>query len=301
MSDDPRSSNAHFLHEKSGLEAVLSAPLERPRAMDWVGTSTRLIVATADGELVEVDPVFGTRTLKEETHEPAELKVSPTGKHFAVVERGQRVVLFATGNGKAVAEHPCDLISDISMSWFRNKSELALVLCGNTLEGQKAWVLDADFKKARHFKLPRGAQLGPGKDGRLLMARVSPQGIDVVSFGKKLSPAKPTSHRLRFAPQGQLMGVANGGVTVWRGPGDPTHTVAMLDVTAAAVSPDGQRVDIGSRSGEVALASIDGPQLERGRPGKIGGHTTAVRSIRFGENRGNWVATIADRLRIWKY
>ena len=301
MSLDNVNSDAHFLHEKSGLEAVLSPPLERPRAMDWVGTTTKLVVATADGELFEVDPVFGTRTLKDRIEEPACLAVAPSGKRLAAVERGRKVVLHAVGNGRRVAELPCDLISDISMAWFRNKSELALVVCGRTIDGQKALVVDEDFKRSRAIKLPMGAQLGPSKDGKLLMARCTAAGIAVVGFGKKLPPGEPTSHRLRFAPQGQLMGVTTGGVTVWRGPTDPPHTVAMLDVTAAALSPDGQHLAIGSRNGQVALAEVDGDQLARGRPGKVGGHTAAVRSISFAVNRGNWVASIADRLRIWKY
>lgn len=294
-------SDAHFLHEKNGLEAVLSPPLERPRAMDWVGTTTRLIVATDDGELVEVDPVFGTRQLRGTVQDIAALVIAPNGKRMAIVERGQRIALHSVGNGERVAELACPLISDIAVAWFRNKGALALVACGNTIDGRRAFILDEEFTRSRVVKLPAGAVLGPGKEGRLLLARCSPTGLDVVPVGRKLAQTEATSHRLRFGPQGLILGVTAGGVTCWRGPKDPAHTVAMLDVTAAAVSPDGQRLALGTRNGQVAMAQVDGDQLERGRPGKVGGHSEAVRQMSFAINRGNWLATIADRLRIWKY
>ncbi len=294
-------SEAHFLHEKSGLEAVLSPPLERPRAMDWVGTSTRLIVATADGELIEVDPIFGTRTLADRVDDPALLAVAPHGKRMAILERCGRVALHAVGNGKRIAELPFQLVGDMSMAWFRTRGALALVVCGDTLKGRQALIVDEEFKRTKRARLPSGAVLGPGKEGRLLIARCSPTGLDVMPFGKAMEPMEPTSHRLRFGPQGQVIGMTNSGVTCWRGPRDSPHTVAMLDVTAAAVSPDGRQVAIGGRGGEVALAQVDGDQVARGRPGKVGGHTSAVRRIVFSFGRDNWLASSGERLQIWKY
>jgi hypothetical protein len=40
--------------------------------------------------------------------------------------------------------------------------------------------------------------------------------------------------------------------------------------------------------------------LERARPGKVGGHSSAVRAMAFSA-RGRWLATAADELRVWTF
>ena len=54
---------AHYLHERSGLEAVLRPPVKHPTALKWVPKREELIVATREGEIVTVDPVLGTRVI----------------------------------------------------------------------------------------------------------------------------------------------------------------------------------------------------------------------------------------------
>ena len=74
----------------------------------------------------------------------------------------------------------------------------------------------------------------------------------------------------------------------------------VYDVSAAAVDPAGEFVAVGTRTGDVAFADAAQGALERARPGKIGGHSTAVRAMAFAE-RARWLATASDDLRIWTW
>lgn len=295
----PNERDAHFLHEKSAFEAVLSPPIDKPRAITWIGRSTKLLCATEAGELIEVDPVFGTRTLSAHVNDPATLSVSPSGKRVVVVERGRGVTLFAP-SGERIKTIRCELLSDIQLCWFtRADGKGALAVAGDTLDGRKALLIEKDFSRHRVARIPLKTSLGAGKGGKLLAARSCTDGLDVVNFGKPMRNAIPSSHRLRFGPGGVLLGMADGGVTIWRSR-KQSNTVMVYDVTAAAVSEDGQMVAVGTREGDVAFCNIDGDIVARAHPDRVGGHSESVREMTF-SRKGRWLATSADSLWLWRY
>lgn len=296
-----RAENAHFLHEKKGLTGVLSPPIERPRALAWIGRTERLLVATEAGELVEVDPVMGTRVLGESTHDPAALAVSPDGQHFAVVERARGVAVHRCSDGERLASVSLPLLSDIAVCWFElGENHYGVAVAGDDLDGRRAVIMTPDLGRRRIAKVPRRTAIGAGRKLGLLYARVTAEGLHVASFGQPLPPGDPSKHRLRIADGGVIVGVAEGGVTIWRGPSVPPVTIMVYDVSAAALGVDGTRVAVGTRSGEVAFCPVEGGSLMRARPGKVGGHSSAVRAIAF-SRRGRWLATAAEELRIWTW
>jgi hypothetical protein len=84
---------AHYLHEKSGLEAVLRPPVKHPTALMWVPKREELIVATRDGELVTVDPVLGTRVIVDNIGETAVLDIHQDRKRFLIMSRQGRYMI----------------------------------------------------------------------------------------------------------------------------------------------------------------------------------------------------------------
>jgi hypothetical protein len=290
--------DAHFLHEKAPLEAVLCAPLERPRALTWVGRQSKLIVATAEGELHEVDPIFGTRKLGGMVRDPAALSSSYSGKRIVVVERGHGVGLHkASGERRAFVKLP--LLSDISVAWFtRAGGKAGVAVVGQTLDGRRGLVLDADFANHKMVKLPDQTVLGPGQQGRLVAARCNTDGLTVAPFGKGLRRGECTHHRLRFA-SGVLIGIADGGVTVWRSRSRVT-TVKGYETTAAALSEDRSVIAIGTREGDVGFCALDDGTVKRAKPPKVGGHESAVRQLFFAR-RGRWLASVGEELWLWRY
>lgn len=297
--DMPEERDAHFLHEKSAFEPVLSPPIDKPRAITWIGRTTKLLAATEAGEIIEIDPVFGTRKLKTHVNDPARISVSPSGKRLVVVERGRGVTLMAP-TGERIKTIRCELLSHIQLSWFtRSDGKGALAVVGDTLDGRKALLIEKDFSRHRVARVPAQTTLGAGKGGRLLAARSCTDGLDVVSFGKPMRKGIPSSHRLRFGTGGVLLGMADGGVTIWRNK-KQSNTVMVYDVTAAAVSEDGHLVAVGTREGDVAFCNIDGDIVGRAHPDRVGGHTGSVREMAF-SRKARWLATSADSLWLWRY
>ncbi|HJN76472.1 MAG TPA: hypothetical protein QGF58_21265 [Myxococcota bacterium] len=296
--DMPKERDAHFLHEKSAFEPVLCPPIDRPRAITWIGKTAKLLCATEVGEIVEIDPVFGTRTLDTHVNDPALISVSPSGKRVVVVERGRGVTLLAP-TGDRIKSIRCELLSDIQLAWFtRTDGRGALAVVGDTLDGRKALLIEKDFSRHRTARIPQQTTVGAGRGGKLLAARCCTDGLDVVSFGKPMKKSIPSRHRLRFGGGGVLLGMAEGGVTIWRNH-KQSNTVMVYDVTAAAVSDNGM-VAIGTREGDVAFCNIDGDIVGRAHPDRVGGHTGAVREMAFSK-KARWLATSADSLWLWRY
>lgn len=292
------SHEAHFLHEKAPLEPVLCPPLERPRGITWIGRQTKLMVATADGQLHEIDPIFGTRKLKGLVADPAVLSSSVSGKRIVAVERARGVVLLKP-NGERRSFVKLPLLSDISVAWFtRAGGKAGVAVVGETLDGRRGLVLDADFASHKVVKLPPQTVLGPGQGGRLVAARCNTDGLTVAPFGKSLKRGEATHHRLRFA-SGVLMGIADGGVTVWRSRSRVT-TVRGFETTAAALSPDRSVIAMGTREGDVGFCALDEGTVKRAKPPKVGGHESAVREMVF-SRKGRWLASAGEELWLWKY
>ncbi|MEY3210209.1 MAG: hypothetical protein RIT28_690 [Pseudomonadota bacterium] len=292
--------DAHYLHERKGLSAVLSPALERPRALSWIGTQERLLVATEEGELIEVDVVFGSRTLPHTVEDPAEMSCSPDGQKVVVVERAKNISLRRTSDGQKIAELHFPLLSDITITWFKRGEGWGVAVAGDDLEGRKVVLLPDDFSKHKVAKIPPRAAIGVDALGALQYGRVTQAGVSIVSFGKPLAVGAPSRHRLRFGGGGLLMGMAEGGVTLWPSVDRPPRTIIAYDVSAATLDTKGEQVAVGTRTGDVSLSSASTGALERARPGKVGGHSSAVRAMAFSA-RGRWLATAADELRVWTF
>lgn len=286
----------HYLHEHSGLEAVVSPPVDGVLAAAWHPRREELVVADRDGQLSLVDPVMGTRVIADDLPEAGAIAISRDGERVAVLGRGAPLVVRPLGAGDAHFSVPLALLSDLWVGFFNG----GVAVVGQGLEGRELRVFDMAGRPRANAQVPPGVVVGLDADGRLLMGRVTSTGPEVLHIGRgRLSRRKPTSHRLRFGQAGLLFGVAEGGVTVWPR-GAPPLTVRMFGVSAAAVSRDGQLLALGTRDGEVALAGLDSGALDRGRPGRTGGHDQPVRSLSF-SCRGRWLASVGDRTWLWSY
>ena len=78
----------HYLHERTGIAAVVSPPVDLVTALGWHPRREELVVATRDGRLVSVDPVLGTRELAGDLPEAGVLAVSPDGEQVGDPESG---------------------------------------------------------------------------------------------------------------------------------------------------------------------------------------------------------------------
>lgn len=292
-------SDPHFLHTQKALQAVLQPPIDGARALTWLGSKELLLVATSDGQLIEVDPVYGTRKLSGAVTDPACLSSSPDGKHVIVVERGQGVAVHETRRGERQAEFEIPLLSDVAVNWLpRPGGQLGFVVTGQTLDGRVALISELTLGRRKRVRLPKQTVIGLGANGQVVSARMYSDGLRTVAFGKPLPKGEVSAHRLRYAGPGLLLGLAEGGLTVWKGA--ESQTIMSFEITAGAVHHSGEVVALGTRSGDVAFAALHDGTVKRARPGKVSGHEGPVQQICF-SRAGPWIASSAKGVRLWRW
>jgi len=288
--------DAHYLHERREIEPLVSPPIEEARVLEWLPDREELVVGAASGYLARVDPIMGTQILAEGLGEPGALAASPDGQRLAVLVRGVGLDVRDTATGACLFKVMEPLIADLWVGFWQQ----GVAFSGGGLEGRHVIVTDRYGVVRARAKLPEGAVVGVGKSGGLLVGRVSDQGAEVVPLGKPLSRRNPTSHRLRFNANGVLYGIAEGGVTVWPSPRHPSVTVRVHGATAAALSPVGGKLAIGTRNGGVTVTEVMADAPQRCHPGQTEGHEKPVQAIAF-SNKGRWIATAGEVCWLWGY
>ncbi|MCB9777247.1 MAG: hypothetical protein H6742_01620 [Alphaproteobacteria bacterium] len=286
----------HYRHDRSGLQAVVSPPVDDVCAVAWHPRREELVVAGRAGTLALFDPVMGTRTLADDLPEAGAVAVDGTGERVAILGRGGPLELRTLPGADRIARVEVGLVSSLWVAWWRN----GVVVTGKGLDGARILVLDEQGRRRAAGALPDGVVAGVDADGRIVLGRVTSGGPEIHPLGKgRFDRRAPTSHRLRFTGQGRLLGVAEGGVTVWE-PDGSSLTVRSFGITSAALSRDEQTVAIGTRDGGVGLAGLQAGSVDRAHPDKTGGHELAVRSVGF-SRRGRWLASVGDRLWLWSW
>lgn len=287
----------HYLHERRALEALVSPPVDQASALAWHPRREEMVVASRSGALWSVDPVMGTRCLADDLPEAGALCVAPEGDRVAVLGRGDGLQVRAWPGGERLCEAALPLLGDLQIGFWRG----GIFAAGQGMERRELFVLDDRGRRKARGELPPGVVVGLDAERRICLGRVGSQGPEILRLGEgRFRPQEPTSHRLRFAGPGTLLGVAEGGVTVWA-PDSPPLTVRAFGVSAAALSPQGTHLALGTREGGVALAGLEGNSpLSRAHPGRTGGHEQAVRALQF-SLRGRWLASLAERIWLWSW
>lgn len=290
---------AHYLHERSGLEAVLRPPVKYPTALAWIPKREELVVTTREGQVISVDPVLGTRIIAEEIGEGAVLSLKDDRKHYLVMNRQGRWII-GTLKGEILLRGKHDFLG--AMSGFF-AGEYA-VMMGDTGDGKRTLQIFKGEKRVANVRLPARVTATLSEKGNLLLCRSTHAGLEVVplsamkkgkSFQKGL---ESTIHRLR--PSGaHILGFTSTGIVLWGQKGGQPRSMRLPDLTAGDISKGGKYLGLGTRNGAVALARIDNLE-KRIRPDLVRAFNSPVTSVAF-STRGRWLATGAEGLRIWSW
>lgn len=287
---------AHYLHERQGLEAVLRPPVPDPTALAWIPKRAELLVGTKAGEIHSVDPVLGTRLLYSDVGEPAAMQVHDDRERLIILSRDGRWMQ-RTLRGKTIGEGAHGMIANISCFWFGDFA----VVTGDHVDHRLLLAIKDGEVKTR-AKLPKGVSAFLHPEGRPLLARSMPMGLQVIPFGKGSSFPKSegevTGHALRVSGH-FVMGMTKTGVAIWTHTGGQPQSMRMPEVTAAAISADGRFMGLGTRTGAVALAALDSPE-KRARPDLVKAFEGSVTAAEFA-TRGRWLATAAERVQLWTW
>lgn len=285
---DP-AADPHFLHGARTLEALVSPPIDNPRALAWL-SGDALLIASKDGAIHHVEPAFGTRVLFHAAPDPAVLAASRD--RITLLSRLGQLQVW-TQDGALVWEAATGLLASLHVQVWRG----GVAVVGDDEEHRRVIVYDDRGELRARARVPARTALGVDEDGGLILARSTESGLSIQPFGVPLVPGRATAHHLRVSV-GSVVGVATGGATIWHGGGAPVN-VKLLDVSCAALSPDRTLVGLGTRSGSVALAGAQ-PGGQRVNPARIAGHDGAVIALAFAP-KGRWMASAAARAWVWSY
>ncbi len=284
---------AHYLHERHGLEAVLRPPVGFPTALSWVPRREELLVTTRDGRVHSVDPVLGTRTVAEEVGEAAALDVHPDRKRYLLVARGGgwRIGTLA-GETEHQGKHA--FLGHIDALFFGPY----VLLLGDEADGRFLLIFQEGELKSR-IRLPKTVIAMP-RGSTLFLARSTAAGLEVVPLhqGVAFRRAEVTAHVLQRS-HARILGMTPTGIAVWTTEGGAPNSMRMPELTAADVSADGQLLGMGTRHGAVALARLDRVD-KRVHPDLVKAFDHPVTTVSFSD-RGRWLATGGDRLQIWTW
>lgn len=188
---DSTQTTAHFLHEKEGLDPIVSPPLDDVRCLSWLPNKELLILATGEGVLAEVDPVMGSRTLLSGLGDVGTFALHPDGTHVAVVRRGSGLDLWELKTRQKVFSVDHSLVAELWVGFWNG----GVALTGKGFDGGRVLVLDDRGGVRARGKLPKGLTVGVGRSGKLLAARVTPSGPEVQPLGRSFKPSVTTGDR----------------------------------------------------------------------------------------------------------
>jgi hypothetical protein len=287
---------AHYLHERSGLEAVLRPPVQHPTALRWVPRREELVAATREGQLVSVDPVLGTRVITDGIGETAVLDVHSDRQRYLAISRQGRLHI-GTLKGEVLYEGKHKFMGGMD-GFFADKHA---VMVGDEVGGRRLLILHLESFKLSSTRLPERVVPTLSEEGRPLLCRSTPAGLKVIPIGRGArfsAELESTAHRLR--PSGPyILGFTATGICVWGQEGGVPRSMRLPDLTAGDISADGQYLGLGTRNGAVALARMDRIE-KRVRPDLVRAFNGPVTSVAF-SSRGRWLATGAEGLRIWSW
>lgn len=286
---------AHYLHERSGLEAVLRPPVERPCACCWVPRKEELLVATFGGELVRVDPVLGTSPVIEGVGRTLVLDVDASGEHFLQVDLEGNWRIGRLRDGTILVEEKHAFVAGHTGLFLGEH----VVVAGDEPEGRFLYLYRGAERRGRVRVPDRVVPLRT--DGHTLrLARSTEAGLVVIDLpdGRFPRDLPSTAHRLQPTP-GHVLGFTESGVCLWSNDGGQPHSMRIPENTAGDVSSDGSYMALGTRHGAVVLARVDRFE-KRIRPDLVRAFDEPVVSVSF-SRRGRWLATAADTLIIWSW
>lgn len=284
--------SAHYLHERTGLEAVVRPPVPEPTCLAWRPGMEQLLVGNRGGDLFEVDPVMGTTRRAHGLGAVRTLAIHPDNRRYLAVCADGRFVVGEIGGGE-IARGDHDLNRRMSAFWLQDYA----IVVGDSGAGRAVLILH-DGKVVRRIPVPHRAVPRVGADGKLELVRSTPKGLVVRKLPKNPTPVdlESTAHILRCFPDA-VIGYTVIGLVVWRA--DSAVSLRLADLGVATLSDDAQWVAMGTRSGAVALASLLTPE-SRSRPDIVAAFEGPVHAVEFSK-RGRWLATAGDSLVIWTW
>lgn len=287
-------SNAHFLHAQKPLQAMLSPPVQDPRAMAWSGAE--LLVADREGRVHLVEPSFGARRLFVAAPDPVKLVISPLGgreRRVAIVDQAGRLRVYEM-DGRLLWERPTGLLAGLQLLF----TYPGLVVVGDAPDARRVWAFGPDGAVHARARLP-SRTVAVAQQGTLpRLVRSLPTGLRARPWGEKLGDEAATEHHLLVLGP-FVFGVASGGVTLWRTPEADAVTVKLYDVANAALTPDGETLALATRGGGVSV-TVARPGVPRVNPEGVGGHDAPVTGLAFSQKE-RWLASLAEKVWIWSY
>jgi hypothetical protein len=286
--------DAHYLHVRQGLEAVLRPPVQQPTALAWAPRREELLVADREGVVHLVDPILGTRVVTQEAGEVACLAFHEDGQRWLALGRGgQWLVADLSGQIRARGRHP--FLGGMDAFFWRDHP----VISGDEVDARSFAVLEGDKIRAK-VKVPPRVTPIIDASGHLALARSTEAGLQVIRYDKdsRFPSATPTSHRLRSSGS-HVVGLTPTGVCVWSREGGSPQSLRLPELTAGDVFRDGRLLGLGTRTGAVALARL-GVRDRGERPDLVKAFDGPITAIAFSQ-RGRWLATGAEGLQLWSW
>ena len=90
---------AHFLHQRQGLEPVFRPPVPRVTALAWIPGREELVACSEDGSMHIIDPVLGTRVAHRDLGEVNVLSLHPDRKRWLGLTRSGEWMVGRFGGG----------------------------------------------------------------------------------------------------------------------------------------------------------------------------------------------------------
>jgi hypothetical protein len=286
--------NAHYLHDRSGLESILRPPVEEPTCLVWRPRSEQLLVGSRRGLLCEVDPIMGTSTVAEGLGWVAALAVHDDNQRYLAMNADGGYTLSAF-SGEVIASGQHGFNRRMSVFFHRDYA----VMTGDAPDGRFVIILSG-AKVAARIRVPHRAIPMIGPDDKLKLVRSTAAGpvISPLTRDPKVVDDESTAHHLRAYP-GRILGYTVIGLVVWPAGEGAAVSMRLADLGVASLSPDLTRVAMGTRSGVVGMARVDSPE-ERARPEMVRAFDGAVKALEFAP-KGRWLATAGDQLVVWTW